>query len=136
MESPHGQATRSLYEQWFDKHVGGNYIVNGAPWFTGVDCYRLRCSFLHEGSTTHGKSRFARFVFTEPNAQGNSVHLNLVGDSLNLGIPEFTREMADAATAWFGANRSSATFKQNYGKFVRRHTGGLPGFMPGVPVIA
>lgn len=56
--------SRIRYEKWFDKYVASAYMEDGevmddfevklheSPlcYFTGADCYQLRCVYLHEGS--------------------------------------------------------------------------------------
>ncbi len=60
-----GKGSRERYESWFDEYVSPSYVEpaeynkhSSDPdctsqlrcYFTGADCYQLRCVYLHEGS--------------------------------------------------------------------------------------
>lgn len=66
------------YAKWFDSYVAWHYIVgtnvtDGAKvqgtqyYFSGTDCYQLRCVYLHEGSNAphveHGKTIYNAIQF-------------------------------------------------------------------------
>jgi hypothetical protein len=121
MEAADGRATRRRYADWFDEHVGHRYVVNGDVWFNGTDCYQLRCSLLHQGSGQHPEGRYRRIVFAEPNAEGLASHCNVVNGMLELGIPNFTTEIAQAGRAWVETAESTSTFQRNYSRYLRRY---------------
>lgn len=44
---------RDGYSQWFDKYIAEKYYSNfneSGVIFKGIDCYKLRCAFLHAGN--------------------------------------------------------------------------------------
>ncbi len=138
MDAANGRATGARYARWFDAHVADRYTVRGEVWLTGQDCYRLRCSLLHQGTTAHPAGTYTRFIFTEHHPDGIRVHMNRMDDDLNLGIPEFTRDMAEAGVAWLDRVEQTPLFQQNYSRFLRRYPEGVPGnpINLGVPMIA
>jgi hypothetical protein len=136
MESSDGRATSTRYAEWFDVNIAPNYpaLPDGSPFFSGADCYRLRCSFLHQGSTQHPKSDYSRVIFTEP--ASNTFHMNIVNDALNIDIRQFCREMADAALTWLPAAEATENFQRNFPKFMQRYPEGLAPYMVGMPLIS
>lgn len=58
------ECSRTRYEKWFDRYIANAYVENGEVtdgfevkpldtplcYFSGADCYQLRCVYLHEGS--------------------------------------------------------------------------------------
>ena len=71
INSEDGKANKWKYVKWYDQ-----YVARTCPFLTGEDCYRFRCSLLHQGSTQHPKSSYARIVFVEPSATASVFHCN------------------------------------------------------------
>lgn len=136
MEAEDGRSTGARYRAWFDKHVAPKHRTSntGEPLLSGADCYILRCSLLHQGTTRHQKSRYSRILFTEPGPV--TLHMNILDDALNIAVREFCQEMAEAASSWLATAKDNASFKHNYGKFLQRYPDGLPPYISGVPVIS
>ena len=110
MESSDGLATKQRYIAWFDQHVAPRY----SGFVSGEDCYLLRCSMLHQGTTQHPKGNFSRILFTE----GGGLHNNIMNDALNLDVA-LTPE-----------------YQANFPRFIQRYPHGLAPFIVGAPVIS
>ena len=132
MGSPDGEAVREKYIEWFDKYVAGKYHAM----LSGDDCYRFRCSLLHQGSSQHPKSSYFRVLFVEPAATTNVFHCNVLNDALNLDVRIFCRDILSGVEKWLQEYELTDTYKKNYDKFMKRHPGGLHPYIVGVPVIS
>jgi hypothetical protein len=131
MESADGRTEGARYKQWFDHHVAPRY----AGFLTGEDCYMLRCSMLHQGTTQHPKGNFARFLFTEAGG-GVVMHNNVMNDALNLDVVRFVDDIVGAAVAWIATAEQTQVYKDNFPRFIQRYPQGLPPFIVGAPVIS
>jgi len=129
--SADGKATRQKYEEWFDEHVG-----HKCQFVTGEDCYRFRCSLLHEGSSQHPKGRYSRVLFVEPSATTSVFHCNILDDALNLDVRIFCRDILSGVENWLQQHEGTQLYKKNYDKFMRRYPNGLAPYIVGVPVIS
>jgi hypothetical protein len=132
MESDDGQATGTRYRAWFDRHVAPRY----GSQLTGEDCYRFRCSMLHQGGAQHPASDYSRIVFIEPGATTNVFHNNVMNDALKLDVRLFCRDMAEAGLAWLPAAEQTENYTRNYPRFVQRYPDGPAPYIVGVPVIS
>jgi hypothetical protein len=88
----------------------------------GANCYMLRCSFLHQGTTQHPQGSFTRIIFTEPKPQRNVFHMNVMDGALNISIREFCKDMAAAALAWQEAAEGTTTYQQTYSSDGKKFT--------------
>lgn len=59
LESEDGKDSQTKYENWFNSNMP-HLQINGS------DCYRLRCSLLHQAYSSHPNSSFSRVIFTYP----------------------------------------------------------------------
>ncbi|MGH9012507.1 MAG: hypothetical protein ACRDZ1_00975 [Acidimicrobiia bacterium] len=132
LEAKDGQATGDRFKAWYDAHVAPQQ-----KFLTGEDCYRFRCSFLHQGSTQHPKSGYSRILFVEPGAASNVVlHMNVMMDALNIDARLFCLEVVDAARHWLTGVVGTEPYETNLNAFVRRYPDGLPPYIGGVSVIS
>lgn len=136
MESENGQANKTKYTAWFDKYVGGHYVVCGNPTFTGEVCYFYRCSVLHQGRAQHPKLGYSRIIFVEPGATTNVFHNNVLNDALNIDVSIFCKQLVEGARKWLKEQEKSVEYARNFAQFMQRHPGGLAPYIVGVPVIA
>lgn len=137
LESNDGEANGPRYKAWFDAHMATRHAYGGRPpILTGEDCWRFRCSFLHQGSTQHPTSGYARILFIEPGATGNTFHMNVIGDALNIDVRFFCVEMVDSARRWLGGVVGTEPYQTNFDAFVHRYPVGLAPYIRGVPVIS
>jgi len=131
INSESGKASGRKYVKWFDKHVGQKY-----PFFTGKDCYRFRCSLLHQGSSQRSDARYSRILFIEPSATTNISHNNILNDALNIDVRIFCLDIVEGAREWLGEVEQTQRYERNYSKFMRRYPNGLPPYIVGVPIIS
>jgi hypothetical protein len=129
--SKDGRSTREKYIAWFDKYVGGK-----CQFLTGDDCYRFRCSALHQGSSQHASSSYSRVIFVEPSASTNIFHCNVLNDALNIDVRIFCEDMTNGALQWLSEVEGTEPFETNKTKFMTRYSSGLPPYIVGVPVIS
>lgn len=133
LEAPDGQTNGNRYATWFDKYVGQKYLVG--PWkqagFTGSDCYLLRCSMLHQGTTQKAQARYRQYVFTP----GRGVHANVFSNItfngvttsfVQFSIEQFCDDVVEGALQWLFVSQNTSTFQANYSRFMRLYPAGYP----------
>jgi hypothetical protein len=150
LDAEDGMASGARYAAWYEKWARPRfreaviaslrpdvrqYIGDLQNPLDGDACYRFRCSLLHQGTTQHPKSPFSRIIFIEPGSTTNVVHYGVVNDALCIDLPSFCREVIAGVRLWLDGVEGAELFKTNYGKFVRRHDGGLKPYIVGVPVV-
>jgi hypothetical protein len=124
-----GRATGARYKAWYDTNLPPSFL-------SGADCYRFRCSFLHQGSTQHTQSSYSRIVFVEPGASNAVLHMNIMNDALNIDVKTFCQEMVLAARNWIAQVSGTQPYEANLLSFVTRYPSGLAPYIGGVPVIS
>lgn len=94
-----GRTDRHRYAAWFNANMTGGYLEDiigeppGSPWLSGEDCYRYRCTLLHQSIGVHKDARF-RLSFSDSN------HFGIINDVLVLHLPTFVSDMTSSARAW------------------------------------
>lgn len=131
IESQNGEASGKKYADWFDEYVAPKYN----SFLSGDDCYKFRCSLLHQGSSQHPKSNYSRIFFIEPSSTTNILHNNIINDALNIDVSIFCRDIITGANNWLQKIENTQLYKTNYDKFMRRYPNGLKPYIVGVPVI-
>ncbi len=131
LSSPDGKTNGARYATWFDKYVAPKYNGN----LDGKTCYQFRCSLLHEGSTQHQKSPYARILFLEPYQNTNIFHNCLIADALNLDVRIFCHDIVMSTETWLSTNENTPTFQTNFPKFIQRYPNGIAPYIAGTPVI-
>lgn len=130
-----GQTTGALYIAWYDEHMAPRYAHQGRPsTFPGADCYRFRCSFLHQGTTQHPKATFGRILFTEPPMTMHMCTFN-VDEAIAFDVKLFCLDMVDAARRWIASVEGTEPYETNARSFIQRYSGGFIPFVVGFPVI-
>jgi hypothetical protein len=136
LPEPNGQATGQRYAKWFDQHVGPLGYTNS---LSGNNCYKLRCSLLHQGSAQHPKSNVGRILLFMPRPDGNRVHLvgmDFGGEKcLILDAERFCNDLVNATRTWWTATKDDALVKKNFDRFVRYWPDGINPFIVGTPII-
>jgi hypothetical protein len=143
MDADDGRATGERYASWFESWVrprlteavenaGGGRVENP---LTGQDCYRFRCSLLHQGTTQHPRSQFERNIFIEPGATLGRIHYMRMSGALCIDVPTFCGEVTNGARLWLDAVEETELYRKNYAAFASRHGNGLMPYMFGVPVV-
>ncbi len=118
IDSKKGVATDKTYSDWFNKYVKPRYTGNLT--LTGAQCYRLRCSMLHQGKTKHdnGKVKVAFTNFPQSNSVVNPF-LFLHNDLGLLVEPRaFCNYMIYAAYDWLEVVHDGDCFKTNMEHFM------------------
>jgi hypothetical protein len=136
METASGPTTPPLYQAWFDKWVAPKYGGAGGAHLTGLDCYGLRCSMLHQGRLEPHKGTYTRVLFIEPGNTGIVLHNNIVNDALNIDVNIFVNDMVESAVAWHEKASQTTAYRANYARFMQRYPEGLQPYIGGVPVIS
>ena len=138
LESADGKATGQKYSSWYEAWVRPRLLENrnrNNP-FTGDACYRFRCSILHQGSSIHSGSPYARVIFIEPGAPNYSIHYCLIGnEALLIQIDEFVEEMLTGCAKCLLSVKGTQPFEGNFGRFATRHPNGVAPYVHGVPVV-
>jgi len=124
-----GEASSARYVKWFNANLSGLYRRNmGGGWvifLSGMDCYALRCSYLHQGSDdiTSQKKRetLEQFHFTTMNAH----RVRVEGGVLLLNVYEFCREMSDAVDAWSTARATDPAISAQMAELLTIRTSGF-----------
>ncbi len=108
------EGSKSRYVKWYDQYLLSKYTLPlGADktehiFLNGVDCYSLRCSFLHEGSDDITEQRaqevLESFNFVVP-PEGWTVHMNQSGKALQLQVDVFCRDICEAVNEWLSVEK-------------------------------
>lgn len=129
MQAESGQTTSRRYKNWFNRYVADRYVVRGESLLSGEDCYRLRCSLLHQGTAYYKKGTYAQYILVESEATTNWVHLNRfklpTGTVLNLDVRTFCRDILSGAYAWLEEYESTDVFRENFDRFMQRRPDGI-----------
>ncbi len=131
LESDDGKDTEEKYINWYKKYVR-NLLL------TGADCYKLRCSLLHQATVVHAGSSLVRVIFTFPVPSGNTFHNNIINGALNLDIPLFCNELVSAARGWGSQmeNEHNINYIKNVPGVMRLYSKGVPPYFSGHPVLS
>ena len=76
LEAADGGTSSDRYKAWYTAHLGPTY---GAM-LTADDCCSLRCGVIHQGRFGDQQHQYSRVLFTIPNVQNNTFHLNVMND--------------------------------------------------------
>jgi hypothetical protein len=132
---------RKLYKKWcaawlepYPSSIRG-FLDYPYPQGISNDLYYLRCGVVHQGRLGHDRSQYSRIVFTLPNTAQNVVHLNIIGDALNLDIVTFCRDMINAASRWYSAKQNDPHVQANLPWLVQYREQGLASYIVGMPLI-
>ncbi|SFH43949.1 hypothetical protein SAMN05216299_1138 [Nitrosospira sp. Nsp14] len=108
IENP-SKSSKARFVEWYDRFLLKRYQANiGASrtlhtFLGGLDCYALRCAFLHQGEFGIDDQRVRRalqyFHFTAPQ-QGFLVHMNQINNVLQLQIDQFCLDVSGAVEEW------------------------------------
>jgi len=109
---PKVKGSGKRYSLWFDKYLLHLYTMTFRDetqvFLSGDDCYALRCSFLHEGSSeiTHQNARevLNNYMFVYPVQNSFPTHNNFLTingtKTLQLQVDIFCKEICDAVETW------------------------------------
>jgi hypothetical protein len=131
LEAEDGRTTGARYEVWFDQHVAHKY----GSFFSGEDCYGLRCAMLHQGRLEPHKGAYKRIVFIEPHG-GMTLHNNVINDALNIDVTQFATDMIESAEDWLIDSEETPQYQTNFPRYMQRYPEGLSPYIGGIAVIA
>lgn len=139
LESPDGQATSSRYRAWYEQwvfNIGGAAARGGAQ-INADDVYRLRCSFVHQGSTQHQKSSFDRVLFSMPGSHVVA-HSNIVSFAdgskwMTLDVSRFCREVLNGVRVWLARKAKDPCIEKNSESLVAYREDGLRPIAKDIP---
>ncbi len=116
------------YPEWFNKYLKGKY--NG--FLSGKDCYALRCSLIHEGSS-NTENQSSKDIIDRIYFVSEGSHCNLIKDGhfddptingktlLELSVKQFCQDLLDAANDWL----NDQTINKDYTNLLEIHENGL-----------
>lgn len=132
------KSVKERYTNWYDQYFLPIYPIE----LSANDCYRLRCSNLHQGSFQDNKSSFDKIIFvdTEKLVMINSIIQiqNPDGTTTNiytLHIDTFCRNMVECVRKWLDIVKEDTNFKKNYPNMVKVHSEGLAPIAKDIPII-
>lgn len=122
------------------RDVGERYVAwykkNGGKFLTGEECYKFRCSLLHQGSTIPDKKHqttYSRIILMEPSYITTKA-CNIQNLKI-FNVEDFCENILHSVENWLVINEGSVEYKRNYNRFIRRYPNGFPPYIPGVPLI-
>ncbi len=109
LQYPEEKNTGTRYSKWFDKYMLRRYQKRIGyektlhTFLSGMDCYALRCSFLHQFETdiTQQRARqvLENFIFVQPQVLGE-VHMNQTNNQLQLQVDIFCIDILLSVESW------------------------------------
>jgi hypothetical protein len=130
LEYENNRASRKRYILWYEQWVEKKYIYDSKSMFIGYmkgqgvdfsnlpgsfrgdhyvtftsgECYKMRCSMLHQGQSLHEDAKFQQIAFTTENMSHNNHSfnggLNSESCALNLNLKIFCQDIIDSAREW------------------------------------
>jgi hypothetical protein len=140
LDSKDGETNKRRYIAWFDKYVGP-YVQNVShdPILTGGECYRFRCSLLHQGKSSNFKSSYKKIFFIEPGTSNNSGHYNRTESNginlLQIDFNSFCLEIIAGTKDWLDQVEHTEHYQRNYNASARRHLNSSLPFFNGATII-
>jgi hypothetical protein len=109
----------------YTSHIGPDRQEH--VFLSGGDCYALRCSYLHEGSSDISQQRIQQvltnFQFIPP-ITGMYLHCNQAGSILQLQVDVFCKDVIDAVNSWLNVAMNDSDKKQKIESLLRIGTSG------------
>lgn len=166
--SQDGIASGKKYKDWFKKYypkketIGNNEVDTC---ITAEICWNLRCSILHQGSSTpkgfkpqsqnlplmlnnlqnaspssisnQQGIQYSRIIFSLPSSI--IYHCNVTGSGsdieLNINLKIFCKAMLKGAKQWLQQNENTANYQNNVSKFLKHYPSGFGNFV-GISVLS
>lgn len=132
LQSQNGQTSGSKYKNWVRTHLSDKYERLDPD-----ELYKLRCSFLHQGTTSTLK--YQRVVFCAPDS-GFHIHNTTMatpeGAAMFLDLPTFCHDMLLAVAGWRASVEGTANYRRNISKVLRWRKGMAPYFAVNARVLA
>ncbi|WP_343633742.1 hypothetical protein [Roseateles sp.] len=131
--SPEMRSSKERYSVWYDRYLLPTYtrsidaIGFTTVYMTALDCYALRCAYLHQGefstSEQSAKQALERFFFTaSPDGTGGS-HCSRFNEVLNLDVASFCNDVLRAVEQWLLDVESDPAIAERIARFGTIHEG-------------
>ncbi|WP_404335878.1 hypothetical protein [Planococcus rifietoensis] len=111
LQYPEEKKTGTRYSKWFDEYMLSRYQKRVGyektlhTFLSGMDCYALRCSLLHQFETdiTQQGARkvLENFTFVQPQVFG-PIHMNQINNQLQLQVDVFCLDILLSVEQWLG----------------------------------
>ncbi len=132
LQSESGKTTGKKYSNWFNKYVAHQYN----DFINGEDIYKIRCAALHQGKLNNDNNpKFRKIIFQIPTPNGNIFHNNILGDSINLNIEIFIRDIIKGFEQWRKEHEGNPIVDKNQKESINFYPNGLKGYMIGMPLM-
>jgi DNA-binding ferritin-like protein (Dps family) len=106
LESENGKTNQNKYVLWYNTYLLSKYQykhpdkLEPQVFLSGNDCYALRCSMLHEGTseltTQRAREVVDRFHFTAE----VGAHCNMFNSVLQIDVATFCNDMCSSVSEW------------------------------------
>jgi hypothetical protein len=132
---PSGRTDGPLYKAWVEQNMTDDERQGLSP----ADCYRFRCSLLHQGNAYHDEST-DRIVFVEPGGPlkvsgGRATHGEDGPSAQLIDMQDFCEAIVHAARRWAADSAADPVVQKNVERLIRRHPQGIPPFGSGIRMI-
>lgn len=127
VQSPNGKTTGSKYKRWVQ-----DYLLKDYPKLDPDELYQMRCSLLHQGTSSAVKYKRVMFVSPTSNVR---IHNGVVDDALFLDMRIFCADVIKAVRSWQSAVSGTAAYKQNVDLVMRWHRGGFDRYVSGGDIL-
>lgn len=127
VQSENGKTTGSKYKNWVRDYLRQEY-----PKLDPDELYQMRCSFLHQG--TSSAIKYKRIIFVSPHSTVR-IHNSVVDDALFLDMPIFTADVISAVRSWQAKVRGTSNYIKNMDLVMRWHRGGFGSYVVGGDVL-
>jgi hypothetical protein len=121
LEDPGTGKSQKRYERWFSKWAEPKFTISGKILLSSSDCFQLRCSLIHSGSTEiDAKKRdvLDRIEFFDDSGgahlgwlEGNTVNGVKQPSVLVLVASKFSETMYQAADEWDAASTNEPSIQ-------------------------
>ncbi len=128
LQSANGEDSEPKYIRWYDRFIKDLFLK-------GKDCYKLRCSLLHQGKTKHKNLSFSGFRFSYPSKKLD-LHNNNFGGDINLNIVYFCENMLTGVNKWLNEMENNSNYKANIQGIIKTHRDGFGDFIKGIRIPA
>ena len=144
LQAEDGQTSGPRYQAWYSENMLGGYLElpqgldgpEAAPWLSAWDCYKFRCSLLHQGRSDHRQASTRRISFVEPGGPIMMHQAKLENEVILIDVPTFVADMTRSARVWMAKMSGSQPFERNRSAFIQPRRNGLPKFVEGLTVIS
>lgn len=133
LQSDDGETTGRRYRSWVRSNVGEAY-----PNLDPHELYKMRCSFLHQGSSS--AAQYAKVMFLGPESPVGIHHMVIRNEDINetvliMDLPTFCADMITAVRAWRNEAERTANYQRNVEALMRWRHGGVLPYVEGVRVL-